>query len=105
MLQTVLTITQAVNLMKDGKYDECIDCAKYNLTDPTLSRYWRIKNLLLIGKVTDDWYEGEERRRQAEHVWYVANRMTREDEHEAKEALQELRAGKLLLPIRRNPED
>lgn len=40
-------------------WNECIKTAKYNLPDPRLSRYWRMKHLPLIINVSDNWYEAE----------------------------------------------
>ena len=88
---------QAISLMDEGKYDECIRHARYTLTDPFLPRYWIVKNLVLIANVSNDWYDAEEWRRQAEHAWWVANRITPDDDVDAKESLQELREGTLSI--------
>ena len=56
-----------------------------------------MKYLLLIADVTADWYEAEECRGEAEHIWYVANRITSNTEELAKEALGELRRNLIAL--------
>lgn len=56
-----------------------------------MPRYYKIKNLLLVASVSDDWYKAEGCRRAAEHIWNVAHTMTRGDEAAAVEALRELR--------------
>ncbi|KAK5131178.1 hypothetical protein LTR08_001264 [Meristemomyces frigidus] len=38
----------AVGLFDKEKLEQCIELCKYNLTDPTVPRYYQIKNLLLI---------------------------------------------------------
>jgi hypothetical protein len=67
-----------VALFEAEKYEACIGLAKYNLTDPTLSRYHRMKTMILVAGATDDWYEGEEGenyRRQAEQLWFATRRL------------------------------
>ena len=39
-----------------GEFDQCIAKAKQNLADHTLSRYYRMQNLLLAAHAEDDWY-------------------------------------------------
>lgn len=84
---------QAISLMQEGEYGECRRHGQYNLTDPSPPCSWIIKNLLLIAHVSVDWYDAEEWRRHAQHAWYITNRMTGEDEADAKELLQKLRRG------------
>ena len=51
---------EAISLMQEGKHDECIHHARYDLTDISLPRYWIVKNLVLIANVSNDWYDAEE---------------------------------------------
>ena len=48
---------EAAERANAGRWEAGIRAAKRNMRDLTLSRYWRIKNLLLVANATDDWYE------------------------------------------------
>lgn len=50
---------EALEQFDKEDFETCLEIAKLNLTDPTLSRYWTIKNLLLVASVEDDWIEAE----------------------------------------------
>lgn len=39
--------------------EKAVEVAKYNLTDPTLPRYWQVKNCILIVCASTDWDEAE----------------------------------------------
>ncbi|KAK3625670.1 hypothetical protein LTR56_020282 [Elasticomyces elasticus] len=82
---------EAVQLYNDHKYDECITLARYNLTDPTLPRYYHIKTLLLIVNAEEDWYPAERCRREAEDVYSMAQRLTTPEDEPALAALRTLR--------------
>lgn len=55
----------AVCQFRADQYDDCIALARYTLTDLTLPRDHRMKNLLLIAWAENDWYEAERCRREA----------------------------------------
>lgn len=60
---------EAVHLIEQGQWEECVERAECNPRDPTLSRYWRCKYLILICSMIDDWYKAERCRRKAERIW------------------------------------
>jgi len=60
-------------------FDQCIAMARQNLQDPTLSHYFRAKNLLLIASAEDDWYAGERCRRHVEWLMWVMRRSVDEN--------------------------
>ena len=70
---------------------KCLEIACLNLTDPTLSRYYRMKNLFLVACSAEDWYERERARREIDRIWSTANRLTNADDEPAQKALHELR--------------
>lgn len=45
----------AVKLFDEERFNECVQEAEHNLINPTLSRYWHIKNLIRIAEVTNEW--------------------------------------------------
>ena len=95
---------EAVAHLHSERFDECIEQAKDNLNDPTLSRYYRMTNLLLIACAENDWYEGERYHRQAEYVWYTANRLTEEEDEAAQTALREVRGDLDDLAVRQEED-
>lgn len=55
---------EAVDLFDREAFEECLKLARYHLTDWTLPRYYRIKTLVLIAVVEDNWYPAEQSRRE-----------------------------------------
>ena len=47
---------EAVDLYEQEQFDKCLELLRYNLTDPTLPRYFIIKSHMLITGVEDNWY-------------------------------------------------
>lgn len=80
----------AVARLQADDFERCIQLAKDNLTDPTLPRYYRMKNLLLVASSEDDWYVAERCRLEVEQIWYTVNRLTDGCKAEIT-ALQEIR--------------
>lgn len=108
---------EAVAHFRADEFDQCIRLTKHNLSDPSLSRYHRMKNLILLASVEDNWYpvrswqssysaphrvkcallifapitwQAERYRLQAEQIWYTTNRLLNDEESKA--ALQQLRS-------------
>lgn len=71
--------------------ERCISIARYNLTDPTLPRYYRMKNLLLIASASQDWYEAERIRERVGRIWCDSNRLTDDNDGVGQSALREIR--------------
>lgn len=59
---------------KDNRGEECVAKAHEILSDPSCPTYIRIKNLVLLGAAVEDWWEGVEYHRQADHLWHVSRR-------------------------------
>lgn len=64
---------------------------RYNLTDPTLPRYFQIKNLILIVSSEHDWAAAEQRRLEAERVYSMSLSLTKKKEVAELQALAALR--------------
>jgi hypothetical protein len=64
---------KAVKLFDEDNFEECIEAARYNLTNNALPHYYRMKNLLLIAGAEEDRYPAERCRLQAEQIWYVCS--------------------------------
>ena len=50
---------ECYELYQQEKFTECVAAARFNLTDPTLPRYTRIKTLTVIANAEDDWEAAE----------------------------------------------
>ncbi|KAK5173916.1 uncharacterized protein LTR77_002597 [Saxophila tyrrhenica] len=81
----------AVGYFNEGNYEKCIAKARLTLTDDTLSRYSRVRNLLLIVSAEDNWYPTERCHRRAERVWHAANMLTKPDSGKGQAVLRKLR--------------
>ncbi|KAK5676818.1 hypothetical protein LTS10_010582 [Elasticomyces elasticus] len=82
---------EAVEAFEAEQFDRCLSVIRYNLTDPTLPRYYQIKNLMLYVAAEDNWYPAERRRLEAERIFLTATRLTQPGE-EAESVLQALRS-------------
>lgn len=78
------------HLDKDNKWKAC-EVAQYNLTDPGLSRYYRMKNLILVVRTSDDWYARARHLHKADKIWHTTDHSTKENETTALQALREIR--------------
>ena len=57
--------------MEPGTWLECSTVAEKNLSDPTLPRYWIVKNVLIQVHASDDWNASEKYLLWAESVYTV----------------------------------
>lgn len=64
---------------------------RYNLTDPTLPRYFQIKNRILIVSAEHDWAVAEQYRIQSERIYAEAVSLTKPKEIAEKRVLAALR--------------
>jgi hypothetical protein len=55
----------ALHLYHSGLFEECIEAAKYNITDPVMPRYHQMKNLTLIVTALADMQKQMEELREA----------------------------------------
>lgn len=83
--------TQYLEAVNAEGLEKRLQVARLNLTDPNLSRYYRMKNLLLVAGAEDDWYERERSRRDIVEIWRTANQLTDEGDEPAQKALGEIR--------------
>lgn len=74
-----LNYLEATGHLEEGRKGKAAEVAQLNLTDSNLSRFYRMKNLLLVVTAEKDWCERERCRRKAEGIWLAADRLTGED--------------------------
>lgn len=84
---------EALDLNNADKYAEAVAMVKYNLTDTTLPRYWRVKNRILAAFATTDFQEAERFRQEGEEIWKEADAGTPQDNIYERRALDDLREG------------
>lgn len=84
---------EAVLLFQYAEYEQAIEAAKYNLTEPTLPRYHQMKNMILIVAAEEDWEEAEHYRLQAEAIYETAYRLTAASDEDAQSSLRQVRNG------------
>ncbi|KAK5164554.1 uncharacterized protein LTR77_009760 [Saxophila tyrrhenica] len=86
-----LDYMEAQELFQSDSFEECIEAAKYNLTDRTLPRYFKMRNRMLIIAASEDWDEAEKFLLETEAIYEEAARLTSESEEEASSALRRIR--------------
>lgn len=85
--------TEANTLYKNDKNEEAIAKALKVLTDPSCTRYVRIKTWVLLGAATDDWFEAKRYHQDAFRLWVIVERWRPAGENKAFEAaLQQCKA-------------
>nr|OQO21865.1 hypothetical protein B0A51_13983 [Rachicladosporium sp. CCFEE 5018] len=84
-------------LMDEHKWDECLNEARANLTDPTLPIFWQLQNVLLVAVSLEDWYAGQRVRHRIETLYTATERLIDPDLHTGDMAA--------LLSIRTDLED
>ncbi|KAH7068464.1 hypothetical protein FB567DRAFT_615196 [Paraphoma chrysanthemicola] len=67
-------INELVDLYNTDQLDECLSEAQKLLEDPTLPRYHRIKNLILLANMVETWTEADYLRTQAEDLYRLGRR-------------------------------
>jgi len=72
-------------------FDEVVRLARYNLTDPTLPRFYQIQNRILFCSAEADWYIAERCRIEAEQFYITAWNATGPGDEVALTALAALR--------------
>ncbi|KAK5174637.1 uncharacterized protein LTR77_001719 [Saxophila tyrrhenica] len=82
---------EAVYHFNNGETERCVSVAKLNLTDPTLPRFYQMKNMILLATAEEDWYEAVKWRKKTETLWKATKAMTPSNEQEAQAALGQLR--------------
>lgn len=83
---------EAIESFEKDDFDGCRDTARRNLADPTLSRYWQIRNLLLIACAEFRWIEAEQCRLRAEIIFEEAKSSTKPSERVPTHILDQLRS-------------
>jgi hypothetical protein len=67
-------INEATDLADQGLLEECVVKARELLADDACPRYHRMKTLLLLAAVLDDWYQANECRQDADALWRIVRR-------------------------------
>ena len=76
----------------NDNFDGCQKACQHNLADPTLSAYWKLKNILLFISASGDWDESEKWRVWAEDIYRAVLNKVRPDSSTTEQgALRELR--------------
>ncbi len=83
---------EALALRDEDKLGECEQKANALLEDPAIPHYHRMKTLVLLGSVVEDWYVAERCYRRAEFLWQTLRRWHPVDSNAmVEEALAEIR--------------
>nr|OQO23952.1 hypothetical protein B0A51_12900 [Rachicladosporium sp. CCFEE 5018] len=71
----------AAALVDEHRWDECLNEARANLTDPTLPLFWELKNMLLVAVLHEHWYAGQRVRHRIEKLYAATERRIDQDLH------------------------